>query len=248
MSKIKQGELTAAITYVFALAFFLFLISGLAGCGSEHLAPLCETPEIAASSQYIVHGTPSEDLRSTVAVRATGGYCSGTVVGPHTILTAAHCENLNIVCLGGINEACIPIDEDIVHPTANMPGARDLRILYVAPDLEEWGIPVAPLDDGSEGEACTLLAQGYGYGSDGALHEREVTQDGRIHGILYGSESVCNGDSGGPLYRIRPDGSYTLVGVTSFGINEPYNCEGGTNGFVDLTQDGNLEWVKELIK
>ncbi len=80
----------------------------------------------------------------------------------------------------------------------------------------------------------------------GSGAERSVTQVWRGHGILVGTESTCRGDSGGPLYATFPDGSYTLVGVTSFGAQ--FECEHDGAGFVDLTQDGNLEWVKENLR
>ncbi len=190
-----------------------------------------------------MNGSPSTDRRSTVWVGGSNGWCSGTVVGPHTVLTAAHCQGMNRVCLE-LNKACVHVDEDLEHPHYAFP-LSDLRLLYVAglPVLE---VPVATLGDHSE--CVSLLAQGFGYGSDGELHERPVEHVYRDGQSIYGSESICNGDSGGPLYALDSDGAYTLVGVSSFGLNEPYECLGGAVGFVDLTLNDNIQWIEENLR
>jgi secreted trypsin-like serine protease len=231
-------------TFWLGVLFILGCITiGLSGCGSTDLGPLCEAPPIAADSQYVVNGSPSTDRRSTVFVKGGDGYCSGTVVGPHTVLTAAHCAGMHLVCLD-FNSACIEVVDELQHPLYNFP-LHDIHLLYV-PDLPVFGLPVATLGDHSE--CVRQIAQGYGYGSDGELHERVVEHVYRDGSTIYGSESICNGDSGGPLYAVDSDGSTTLIGVSSFGLNEPNECIGGAVGFVDLTTDNKIEWIEENLR
>ena len=239
--KLKKGEITAAITYVFSLAFFLYLCFCLSGCGGgpHDLGPLCEAPEIAASSQYIVNGSPSTDRRATVKVVSDSGWCSGTIVGPHTVLTAAHCEGTVVFFEDGTR---IEVGDGLRHPNYAFPHS-DLYLLYSEVTFPE---PYASLGDHSE--CVSLLAQGYGIGSNHELHEREVEHVYRDGQSIYGSESICNGDSGGPLYALDSDGAYTLVGVSSFGLNEPYECTGGAVGFVDLTLNDHITWIEEHLR
>jgi S1-C subfamily serine protease len=133
------------------------------------------------------------------------------------------------------------VADELEHPGYSFP-SQDLRLLFVEDVLPE---PYATL--GLEGECTHLVAQGYGHGSNGKLHERVVNETDRDHGFITTDEGVCNGDSGGPLYAVQGD-TVTQVGVTSWGTSTPYECTGGTNGFVDLTAPINADWVKDNIR
>jgi hypothetical protein len=185
----------------------------------------------------IVNGEPSVDRRSTAYVQGEG-FCSGTVVGPHTVLTAAHCVMTDVLIE---DVAWYDVVDTLEHPDYDFP-VSDLRLLFVEETLPE---PYATI--GLPGECYGLVAQGYGFGSNGELNERVVNEVGRSHGFINTDEGVCNGDSGGPLYALTEDGP-VLVGVTSWGTSEPNVCIGGTNGFTDLTLPANTEWVLENIR
>jgi len=211
----------------------VFLLA-MMGCGSP-VAPLCQAPDVASTSQYIVNGTPSVDRRSTAYVQGAGS-CSGTVVGPHTVLSAAHCQGMTDVLVEGV--AWYDVVEELVHEDYIFP-YRDLAMFYVEEVLPE---PYAAV--GLPGECSALVVQGYGVGSGGKLHERVVNETDRAGGFILTDEGICNGDSGGPVYAITESGP-VLVGVTSWGTSEPNVCIGGTNGFTDLTLPVNAEWVQE---
>lgn len=210
----------------------------MVGCGGPS-EPLCLLPGLGPEAAYIIGGQPSTDRRSTVQVWVTGGYCTGTIIGPHTALTAAHCQNPQEILVEGI--AWYAVSEYLSHPLYSFP-RHDLQLLYFE---ETMPPPYAELWDPTAG-CFTAIAQGYGFGSAGALHERAVTVFDRGSGILRATEGICNGDSGGPLWVEAPDGTM-LAGVSSFGFGIPRVCD-GTTGFVDLTSDGNPEWVKENIR
>ena len=210
------------------------IVSGMAGCSDPGIVA-CESPAQSGVNQYVVGGEPSADRRSTVFVGGNG-YCSGTVVGPFTVLTAAHCENLNRICLG-FETQCSRIYETIEHPLANKPGAHDLRLVYSADPLPEPYATIGNLQD-----CDTFTVQGYGVGSNGELHERDINVCVAQSGILWASEGSCNGDSGGPLYC---DGQ--IVGVVSFGLGAPGVCD-GTGGYVDLNVSDHADWIEENIR
>jgi len=219
------------------LKSFVTLVLIMAGCGSP-VPPLCQAPDVGASEQAIVNGTPSVDRRGTVYVSTATGYCSGTIVGPHTVLTAGHCTDPQDFRVDGV--AWFEVNQHITHPEYTFPRS-DLQVIHTFDVLPEPYVSV-----GLNGECSSLLAQGYGIGSGGELHERTVVERDRHYGVIETGEGICNGDSGGPLYARNKDG-YTLVGVASFGTSEPGVCLGGMNGFVDLTLPVNADWILENL-
>lgn len=226
-------------TLAFILIGWVCILALLHGCGGggENLPPLCETPKVVSSSQYIVDGNPSTDLRSTVQVNG----CTGTIVGPHTVLTAAHCDNIRTVYPDGWPLPAYTVWLQTVHPDARGAGRHDLRLVYV-----EETFPSERISTLAAHQGCTsLLVQGYGQGSD-PLDERVVEQVWRGQGIIMTGEATCYGDSGGPLYALQEDGTYSVVAVTSFGTTE--DCIDQGSGFTDLTQDGNVEWIRGNLK
>ena len=205
----------------------------LPGCG-EPYEPMCS----AGEQQYIIDGEPSVDRRSTVYVQTVKGMCTGTIVGPHTVLTAAHCDGVTDISVDQVGwfEA---VDE-LQHPEYNFP-RHDLLLAYFDEPLPG---PYAEL--GTLPLSCSvLIAQGYGQGSGGELHERTVVDHTRTAGTIFAGESTCYGDSGGGLWAAGFHGD-VLVGVASFGLNG--DCIGGVNGWVDLTTDGHPEWLAENIR
>ena len=213
----------------------------LTGCGDPSaFAPICERPDVSATAAAIVGGTPSQDRRGTVSLsRGHGSSCTGTIIGPNTVLTAAHCSNM--VWIDVDPKHSYRVAEEVAHPDWNGNTRNDLRLLYTEETLPEPYIEVATVAPDCE----QLVAQGYGYGSNGDLHERNVETVALYDEIIMGTESICNGDSGGPLYAVRSDGTYVLVGVTSFGWGEPFECIEPV-GFMNLLVLG--EWVEERIR
>ena len=58
------------------------------------LTTACAAPEVSTTAQPIINGTPDDADPAVVAiVDATGRLiCSGTLIAPHVVLTAAHCD------------------------------------------------------------------------------------------------------------------------------------------------------------
>jgi len=231
-------EITGAVSFALFLAFG-FWLAGLSGCnGGAPGGPLCEDL-VNPAEPSIVDGELSTDRRSTVQVFLHPGGCSGTIVGAHTVLTAAHCaRDINSIMVEG--DAFYRADSGLTHPDYSFP-SHDLHLLYFDDTLPE---PYATIGLAAGVECYSLLAQGYGIDSGGALHEREIFELNREFGILFTTPATCNGDSGGPAYGETDEGM-VQVGVTSFGTTGPTNCRTSRPGFVDLQDPRNGNWVRE---
>jgi len=218
----------------------LLALLALVGCKVEmNYAPVCEAPEVVSITSAVVGGAPSQDRRATVKVFNSDGSCSGTIIGPHTVLTAGHCNTPKVIAVEDFG--AFEVVEHFAHPGYNSAVRTDVRIVYVENELPAPFATIA-----TDSLVCErLVVQGYGIGSDGELHERDVETVARFDEVIIATEGSCNGDSGGPLWALRADGSYVLVGVTSFGSGAPPECE-GPGGYMNLLVLG--DWVSEQVR
>lgn len=134
---------------------------------------------LSANAFAVVNGDVIADdeaiKTSLVSIHSKNGVCSGVVIGPHTVLAAAHCQDREgeidaLAQIGaGATKPC-----DITYPveTAFVPGAqKDLPFHVHAPDLilirianPLCGAKIAKLDPRPVQLGEELLSAGYGTG------------------------------------------------------------------------------------
>ncbi len=223
-----------------ALTAVLFSVPAVA---HAEVQPL-RTPE--SDPQTIVGGdaVPEGEFTEVVALELSGSTCTGVLVAPTLILTAAHCvvnlpPDAFIAVHTGTAREGMPealglefgaFPDYIPDPTAS----DTLDYGYIVIDRALGGPYATPITDQAEWDAAMrwdALVTIVGYGnvdpdpmvtSDGTKRELTVPIDGfSPRGLEFraggdGKDS-CTGDSGGPVFVELPDGQRRLAGVTSRG-------------------------------
>jgi hypothetical protein len=223
-----------------ALAPALAALLG-AGC----LVELGPDPEesFGEIGRPIIGGTTTTAFPSVVMIESTSGLCTGTLVAPRVVLTAAHCIRPSIdsgtadrgtISFGsGIGDffATRRIQNMWAHRYYNeaVSSGYDIGLVRLQTDAPSE-VPLLPfhldpVDNDWLGLQVTVLGFGVtdGETQTGAGQKRQITlaidEVGSEHiGLGIPGRNICQGDSGGPaLYRI--DGVETVIAVNSFGSN-----------------------------
>ncbi|MDH3598020.1 MAG: S1 family peptidase [Candidatus Tectomicrobia bacterium] len=183
----------------------------------------------------IIGGEESTNRRATVQIFFGSSYCTGVVLSPHTVLTAAHCgyaEGVeHRIKLDGHSEFIIS-NESLVHPDywgwvrgGDLEARKsDLMLLYTDEEIPGPYIELTRLYSSVQAPKCFgLIAHGWGrdeYPETGAqLRESKykITQETSkyIKSVMTDVGKICFGDSGGPLYADVGPGTLHLAGITT---------------------------------
>jgi hypothetical protein len=185
---------------------------------------------VGRADQAVTNGAPA-DLEAVVAlVDADGSLsCTGTLVAPRVVVTAAHCLTEDAPSEVRIGpdptnpRRVVPVLERRAHPDFDaVTLANDVAVLWLAARMEDVAPAALPADAALPAEGEPVRVAGFGRSdapagqhAQRAGFARVATSDDGLLRLLPGPSQPCAGDSGGPVFR--GETGEELLAVTSHG-------------------------------
>lgn len=250
-------------------ALWLLMAASACGGGGGGTTPTNPAPIPAASACTLIGGTPSRpgveilngtecspDRSSVVLLNMSpGGQCSGTIVAPDVVLTAAHCLDEGVtgvtVWLGPPNVP-IPARSFVHYPgyVFNTPNTYDVGVIFMPDALPRTPIPILTSRDARTGEPAILVGWGRDQNNAPATLRAGSTTLAAVTSLFLEtlfappSSSVCQGDSGGPIL-IGEGNTWAVAGITS--ATSDNVCNTGRNFYQAIRHPSVRDFVLQHV-
>jgi len=201
--------------------------------------------------QDIINGQPDNGDPAIVALFAKfqgedqGALCTGTIISPTVVLTAAHCvdpaamqghtvESFTVITEPNLTDGVDPsarlaVAETHFHPEFDINAVQSGKDIAVAILAQPTTIKPIPFRHSALiNQHAKIRMVGYGLddgiNQTGAGIKRQAKSSLNSfddlfvkHGALFVGPRICNGDSGGPILAVSA-GKERVIGVNSFGF------------------------------
>ena len=229
---------------------------------------LANAKRLISDRKRVIGGRPTTEYPDCVALGGEDQWCcSGTLVAPNVVVTAAHClDGCATHAMIGADVTrpedgqVIEVKKPVVHPKYRTRKPKsDLAVLILAEDAQAKPRELATAEMVAAAQSVRLAGFGntdvYSVGGYGirrlvdvpmASRDPKYGADARtefVAGAPFLDRDSCNGDSGGPAY-VRADGKWYLAGATSRATASAFRPCGDGGIYTELAAYD--DWIRSV--